>query len=144
MSKSKSKTHEKKYHSLDQLDPKMQDCILEYSKNGELPCAVAFQIVENRSMPADEIGRVMDRMKIKLVKCQLGLFGYHPVGKIVTKGGLVDEPLKKAIYQKITDKRISCIDVWKIASELGIGKLVVSNGCETLSIKINSCQLGAF
>ncbi len=144
MREPKSKAQEKEYHSQDQLDPKMRDCIFEYSRDGELPCVVAFQLVENRSMSADEIGKYMDRMKIKLVKCQLGLFGYHPVGKIVTKGELVDEPLKKAICQKIMDKRISCIDVWKIASEFGIGKLAVSNACETLSIKINSCQLGAF
>ncbi len=144
MSKSKSKTHEKKYHSPDQLDPKLRDCILEYSKNGELPCAAAFQIVENIGMPANEIGKYTDQMDIRIVQCQLGLFGHSPVKKIVNKGELVDEPLKKAIHQKIIQNRLSCIDAWKIASELGIGKLSVSNGCETLSIKINSCQLGAF
>ena len=144
MSESKSKTHEKEYHSRDQLDPKIRDCILEYSKNKELPCAVAFQLVENRSMSADEIGKYADRMKIKIVKCQLGLFGYHPVKNIVKNGKPVDDLLKKAIYQKIMDKRLSCIDAWMIASEFGIGKLAVSNACETLSIKIRSCQLGAF
>jgi hypothetical protein len=144
MSNFRSKTQEKEDYSQNPLDPKLRDCILEYSKNGELPCAVAFQIVENRSMSADEIGKYMDRMKIRIVKCQLGLFGYHPVKKIVKNAESVDEPLKKAIQQKANRSRLSCIDAWKIASELGIGKLAVSNACETLSIKINSCQLGAF
>jgi len=144
MSESGSKAKKKEYHSKDPLDPKRLDCILEYSKNGKLPCAVAFQIVENIGMPADEIGKYTDQMDIRIVQCQLGLFGHSPVKKIVKKGELVEEPLKKAIHQKIIQNRLSCIDAWKIASEFGISKLAVSNACETLSIKINACQLGAF
>jgi hypothetical protein len=144
MSESGSKAKKKEYHSQDSLDPKRRDCILEYSKNGKLPCAVAFQIVENMGMPANEIGKYTDQMDIRIVKCQLGLFGHRPVKKIVKSGEPVDEPLKKAIHQKIIRNRLSCIDAWKIASEFGIGKLAVSSACETLSIKIYSCQLGAF
>jgi hypothetical protein len=144
MGKPGSEDHEEKFPSRDQLDPDRRETILDRSKNGELACAVAFQIVESGNIPADEIGLYANQMKIRLVKCQLGLFGYHPDKKIVKKIQNVDESLKKAIKDKIMDNRLSCIQVWQIASELGLPKLSVSNACETLSIKIHSCQLGAF
>ena len=144
MGKSKPKSYEGKYISPDQLDPEQQKYILEHAKGGELACAAAFQIVKNRHMPASEIGMYTDVMKIRLVKCQLGLFGYSPDKKIVKKMDQVDSNLQKAIQQKSKDKRVACVDAWQIASELGVPKLAVSNACETLSIKIHSCQLGAF
>jgi hypothetical protein len=144
MSNSKPKADKGKYTSQEQLDPELQKYILEYAKDEKLPCAVAFQIVEKKNIPADEIGMHVDFMKIRLAKCQLGLFGYQPEKKIVKKGEQVGEFLEKAIHQKAIDKRLSCIDIWQIASELGVAKLAVSNACETLSIKIHSCQLGAF
>lgn len=144
MGKPGPEDHERKYPIQDQLDPEQRKTILDHSKNGELACAVAFQIVENRNIPADEIGMYANQMKIRLVKCQLGLFGYQPEKKIVKKIPKVDASLQKAINDKSMDNRLSCIQVWQIASELGVPKLSVSNACETLSIKIHSCQLGAF
>lgn len=144
MGKSRPKGYEGKYTTQDQLDPEQQKKILEHVKGGELACAVAFEIVNNKHMTASEIGQYTDVMKIRLVKCQLGLFGYLPNKKIVKKMDQVDGLLQKAIHQKSKDNRLSCPDAWQIASDLGIPKLAVSNACETLSIKIHSCQLGAF
>ncbi len=126
------------------MDPARREQILGYAKGGELPCSVAFQIVEEGNLSADEIGMYSDLMKIRLVTCQLGLFGYQPEKKIVKKQDQISESLEKAIHQKSQENRLACADAWQIATDLGVTKLSVSNACETLSIKIHSCQLGAF
>jgi len=144
MTESKPKATTGTYTSFDQLDPELRACILDRTKERELPCAVAFQIVADRNVTAKEIGMYVDLLKIRLAKCQLGLFGYKPEKKIVKKQDHIPESLGKAIHLKTIDNRIACIDIWQIASELGVTKLSVSNACETLSVKIHSCQLGAF
>jgi hypothetical protein len=144
MSMTKTGNKQGKYQSEDQLDPERRQWIREYAREGTLPCAVAFQIVEKKQMPPQEIGAYTDVMKIRLAKCQLGLFGYQPEKKIVKKVETVDTRLQEAIRKKAVDNRLACADAWEIAAQLKIPKLEVGNACETMSVKMHSCQLGAF
>jgi len=45
---------------------------------GTLSCAAAFQLSADLEKPPAEIGKAADLLDIRLVKCQLGLFGYAP------------------------------------------------------------------
>ncbi len=42
--------------------------------NGRLPCAVAFKLEREHGVSLEEIGDVANRLKIKIVSCQLGCF----------------------------------------------------------------------
>jgi len=125
-------------------DPELKKILQEKTKGNELPCAVAFSIGKDHGIPIDQIGMAADFLKIKLTKCQLGLFGYKPGKKIVKTTAAIDKNLEVRIKKASPEGKISCKAAWQIASDLGIGKLEVGNTCETLSIKIGACQLGAF
>jgi len=45
-----------------------------YLVNGRLPCAVAFKLGRELGVSLEEIGDVANRLKIKMVSCQLGCF----------------------------------------------------------------------
>ena len=90
------------------------------------------------------MGKAADLMEIKLVKCQLGLFGYEPVKKIVKPKPAANTDLEKAIRSSLVDGKLSCEAAWEIAHEFNISKMSVSAICEALKIKITPCQLGAF
>ena len=64
-------------------DEKLQKIIAEKIKNNELPCAVAFVVADQLSISPAEVGQYADQVKLRLVKCQLGLFGYQPEKRIV-------------------------------------------------------------
>ena len=118
--------------------------ILNRVTDNELSCVAAFEIAVKLNVPAKDIGEAADRLKLKLVNCQLGLFGYKPDKKIVKAQETVSAELKAAIGNYLEDGRLSCVKAWEIAAKLKIQKLSVSCACETLKIKIKECQLGAF
>jgi hypothetical protein len=118
--------------------------IINRSKENKIPCAVAFEIAKELQVSADAVGMTVDLINYRLVKCQLGLFGYQPNKKIVKPQNKVSEDLKDAISDALIQGRLSCKNAWDIASHFKVHKMKVSGACETMGVKIKHCQLGAF
>jgi hypothetical protein len=83
-------------------------------------------------------------MELRLVKCQLGLFGYQPEKKIVKPALSVGANVEEAILAGLVNGRLPCKTAWDISQQLGIHKMKVSAACDAMGIKIRPCQLGAF
>ncbi len=127
-----------------QADPIATDKIKNSAKNGEVACAVAFQIAEELKHSPAEIGKTIDLLDFRLIKCQLGLFGYGPGKKVVKPKAPKNQQLEEAIREALVGEKLSCRDTWSIASRFNVPKMTVSAACEALEIKIKPCQLGAF
>ena len=113
-------------------------------RNGELACAVAFSVAEELGKTPQQVGKAADLLGFRLVKCQLGLFGYAPEKKIVKPKRPEDPELAAAIREAAAQGRLSCRETWRIAARFGLRKMAVSSACEALGQKIKPCQLGAF
>ncbi len=125
-------------------DPVIREAIRQQAPQGELPCAVAFQIAASLKVTPAAVGQALDLMAYRLVKCQLGLFGYSPQKRIV-KPQPPDTPEVAAAIQAALEKgRLPCRAAWAIAKRFGLRKMAVSGACEALGVKIKPCQLGAF
>jgi hypothetical protein len=111
---------------------------------GEIPCAVAFSIAEEMRIPPGEVGFTLDMLGIKVIKCQLGLFGYKPSKKVVKPAENVPQDLQKAIRDSLINGRLPCVAAWQIADRFGLRRMEVSSACEALNIKMSACQLGSF
>ena len=112
-------------------------------KGSSLSCAEAFDIARSLDVERRDVGSTLDSMKIKIVKCQLGLFG-HKEGKRVKPDSSPPEALSSVLTPFRKTGRISCSRVQEIARELNLGRPAVVNACEAFGIKITPCQLGAF
>ncbi|KPA16821.1 regulatory protein [Candidatus Magnetomorum sp. HK-1] len=126
------------------VNRKLLETIQERLQAEKLPCAVAYDIAQKSCIPMKEIGQTADIAEIKLSKCQIGLFGYAPEKKKITKLERIEPVLKQKILSTQHENIISCENIWKISEELQLNKLHVSCACETLGLKIKHCQLGAF
>lgn len=126
------------------ISSKLERAVKEKAKNNELPCAVAFVIVDELNEDPAMVGRAVDLCDFALVKCQLGLFGYKPKKKILKPAKVVLPEMEKAVTSSVYQGRISCARCWEIAKELDVPKMSVSAACDAMSIKIKPCQLGAF
>ena len=126
------------------IDPSLKSALLRQTTDGELPCAVAFELAKSLDVPPGAVGQAADLLELPLVKCQLGLFGYRPKKKIVKPAKVVAPELKKAILDGSQEDRLPCKTAWEIADALGIHKMKVSAACDALGVKVKPCQLGAF
>ncbi|MBW2107583.1 MAG: hypothetical protein JRI36_02800 [Deltaproteobacteria bacterium] len=126
------------------LSPALRDIVVHKADGGRLSCAVAFKIAIAHHLSPIEVGRAADLLELRLVKCQLGLFGYGPGKNVLTPVRSVPEPLKKAIFQGITDGRLPCKRAWEIAKAHDLHKFKIAAACNALDVKIGPCQLGAF
>ena len=56
-----------------QLD-KLEQHLYEISKENRIHCSTALAIAKSLGIPAGEVGKAANRLKIKISKCQLGCF----------------------------------------------------------------------
>ena len=129
---------------MEKHDERLRQQMTERAKDGELPCAVALEIANQLNAAPAVVGACADAIKIRLVKCQLGLFGYSPNKKIVKARPEVSDALRRAIGENLENGHLPCQRSFAIAADLGVHKMDVSGACETLGIKIKPCQFGAF
>ena len=120
------------------------EAVKKRSRQGALTCPLAFKIAGELVVHPGEVGKAMDILEINIVKCQLGLFGYSPVRKIVQQAESVSEELEAALRSAMIDGRLPCAEIFRIAGEFKLAKIRVAAACEKLKIRVSACQLGAF
>ena len=136
--------HYAKKHPGKKLDLQIAQAVKQKITDGKITCAAAHKVASELGIPPNEIGLAIDLLELRIIKCQLGLFGYGPQKRIVNPAKNISPQFKKAIMADLINNRLSCICSWEIAKKMGIAKIDVSAACEKLQIKISSCQIGAF
>ena len=126
------------------INPDIETEIKNRTTSKKLPCAMAFDIAKSLNVSPHEVGKTADLLNVRLTKCQLGLFGHEQAKRGVTSQKPPYPEIENAILEAQVNNQLSCKAVWEIASQFGVTKIMVSNACEALGIKINACQLGAF
>ncbi len=137
--------HYAKKHPPDRkVQPEIAEALKQKATKRKVSCAAAHKIAGDLNVPPAEVGFTIDTLEIRIIKCQMGLYGYHPEKRIVKPAETVTQSLEKAIRDALVNGKIECAAAWDIAKKFGIARMDVSSACETLKVKISSCQLGAF
>lgn len=128
-----------------QLNPTIAGAIRKCSAEGNVPCTEAFRIAEEMNIQPSEVGRALDLLEIRIIKCQLGLFG-HEKGErlIVEPAETVPQDLEETIRASLVNGRLPCAIAWEIAKRFNVPKMGITSACERLNLHISQCQLGAF
>lgn len=126
------------------MDERIMAIVNERAKEGTLGCAEAFRIAAELDVPPQVVGEAADAAHVRLVRCQLGLFGYGERKRLVRPAQNVPPELEQAIRESLAEGRLPCATAWAIADRLGLERMDVSNAAERLGIRIKPCQLGAF
>ena len=127
-----------------QLNSQIAESVKRKISNDKITCAAAHKIAHDLNVSPAEVGVVLDLLETRISKCQLGLFGYGPQKSIVQPIKNVSPLLREAMENAMVKDRLPCASSWKIAKKFGVAKMDVAAACETLSIRISSCQIGAF
>jgi hypothetical protein len=122
----------------------IRHAVADTLSKGTITCTAAHEIAASLKVSPKEVGMAIDLQEGRIVKCQLGLFGYDLDKKKVKPAENIDPVVQKAIEKSLIDGRLACADTWRLAQEHGMPRLAMANVCESLGIKIKPCQLGAF
>ena len=128
----------------DAVDATTIEAVRINSSNNEISCEEAAAIAAGLAKSMSEVGAACDLLELHIIKCQLGLFGYHPQKKIVSAAQSVVPELEQAIREKLVGGTLPCKTAWEIAEKLALPRMKVASACEALQIKVSPCQLGAF
>ena len=112
--------------------------------DGRISCKTAHDIAAALNVPPEKVGVAIDLLNGRIQACQMGLFGYGKTKTIAKEGPPVAPELGNAIQDGLVQGRLACADAWRIAEAAGIKRLDMGRVCETMGVKINRCQLGAF
>lgn len=133
-----------KHSADDRPDPAVADAVASKAKDGRISCAAAFEIAGRLGADPAAVGKTLDLLNLRLIKCQLGLFGYEPQKKIASPPQTSPPELLEALRGSLQDGRLPCVRAWALAEKFQLPKLRVGGVCEAAGIKIKPCQLGAF
>ena len=133
-----------KYPPQRKVNPAVRAAVASKAEHGTITCAAAFSVATEMKIPPEEVGFTIDKSEIRIIKCQLGLFGNTPIGKIVQAEKEIPSELENAIREKLVNNRLPCSAAWDIAARFKLPRIRVAGTCEALKIKISNCQLNAF
>jgi hypothetical protein len=141
--------HEDKGHYADkhpdrEIDPVIVNKLEHLADQGRLPCTAAHRAASDLTVSPEEIGIQADLMELRIIQCQLGLFGHEPETKRIDPSIEVSDDLWAHIENNSIDGRLSCKASWDIAKKFKVSRLDMGSACEKINIRIKPCQLGAF
>jgi hypothetical protein len=125
-------------------DPAIVKKLEHLKEQNRLTCVAAHRAAADLQVSPKVVGIQADLMELRIVECQLGLFGYAPEPKRIDPGIEISDDVWAAIENKSTDGRLSCQACWDLAKELKMSRLDMGSACEKINIRIKPCQLGAF
>lgn len=130
-----------------ELNEKAAEAISRRVKNERISCTSAHAAAAEVGISPAELGKALDLMEVRIVGCQLGLFGHkgsgdHGKAELELPENAAE--LKAAIAARTNADGISCAKLWEAAAEAGCKKFQASAACDEEKINIHSCQLGAF
>lgn len=127
-----------------QLNETIAAKIKEKAVDNKISCADAHAIALKLKVSPADVGAAIDLLEIRVNKCQMGLFGYKGKTNIPELPDDVNPEIKTAISLLVKNEHIPCAAAWDIAKKFKISKAAVSAVCNSMKVKISTCQLGAF
>jgi hypothetical protein len=119
------------------------------AEDGALPCVSAIALAQAKNIDPLEIGRAADALKIRLGRCQLGLFGFPGRAKGWETAGVAGLPVPRPFENALrgaaaASGSLSCSMIWRLADAHGLSRVRAGCAADKLGLKIVDCQLGAF
>ena len=126
------------------MDEKLKAHLMEKAGEKTIKCTEALLTAAEMGKTPQDVGVHLDLLEIRILECQLGLFGFSPVKRIVKRAGSIDPAIRQLIEGEMKNGCISCEFLLKIAEQNNILPVDVAGMCEALEVQIKPCQLGAF
>ena len=120
------------------------DLVKASLEDGNLRCAVAFEISDDAKIPRIAVGAMADKLGIRITNCQIGCF---KVGKTIHDnhaGKKIDDAIITMLEALRKNNELTCASVFELALELKLPPMAIADVANLRNLKIRRCQLGCF
>ncbi len=119
------------------LSQSQKDKILDsLNEDGKLSCVKALSLSKQLNIQTNLMCDVADELNIKIVECELGVFGSRPLGD------KDDELYNKILSLCDENKKITCPILWEEAKKSSMKN--VRSTVKQTDIFVTYCKLGCF
>jgi hypothetical protein len=126
----------------------LQDQLRAATKEDQLSCALAHKLAREWGIMPEALGAVAKEAGIRIIRCQMGLFGFGPKGtpsyRVVRPADHIPQALSVDVHTALVDGRLPCRSAWELGQRHGLAYRQIGNVLEALEIKVKPCQLGQF
>jgi hypothetical protein len=127
-----------------QLNEAIASRIKEKISDNKISCEEAHNIATGLNVTPADVGATIDLLEVRIIKCQLGLFGYGKEKNIPVLTDTINPDIELAVKSSLVNDRLACLSAWEIAKKFNISRPMIAAVCEKMKVKISPCQLGAF
>lgn len=122
----------------------LENQVKDSLSNGYLPCAIAFTIARDFSVPVVAVGQVADNIGHRITGCQIGCFKVEKTLRDNIQPGQVDDKIVAEVEALNSRDELTCSAVFELAKRFQVKPLAVADAANINHLKISNCQLGCF
>ena len=112
--------------------------------NDYLPCAIAFNIARELSVPVVAVGQVADNIGHRITGCQIGCFKVEKTPRDDVRSDQIDDNILSEVEALDKSSGLTCAAVFELAERFKVKPLAVADAANFKHLKIHNCQLGCF
>lgn len=113
-------------------------------KDGYLSCPTAWRIAKEANVPKIAVGKITDRLGIRITNCQLGCFSIEKTQYDKSSHKNIDDEVVTMIKALKESDQLTCAKVFDLARQYKLKPMVIADEINAMGFKIRSCQLGCF
>ena len=126
------------------LNIELEEKVVSSLVDDQLPCAVALKIDRELKISPREVGKTVDKLRVRIVNCQLGCFQVEKMTHQNLNGIDIKKMLLEEIEASLVNGNLPCTVALEVAKRLKVAPKEVGDTATKQKIKISSCQLGCF
>ncbi len=113
-------------------------------KDGYLSCPTAWRIAKEANVPKIAIGKITDRLGIRIANCQIGCFKVDKTIHDNLAHKKIDNTIVTTLETLEKNHELTCAKVFDLALQQRFTPMAIADVANLRNWKIHSCQLGCF
>ena len=126
----------------------LEDQLRAAAKEDQLPCSLLHNLAREWGVMPEALGSAAREAGIRIIRCQMGLFGFGPKGtpsyRVVQPAEDIPEAISLEAQAALVNGRLPCRAAWELGRRHGLPYRQIGNVLEALKIRVKPCQLGHF
>ena len=127
-----------------ELLSELESAVKASLKDGYLSCPTAWRIAKEANVPKIAIGKITDRLGIRITNCQIGCFKVDKTIHDNLAHKKIDNTIITTLEALEKNNELTCAKVFELALQQKLTPMAIADVANLRNWKIRYCQLGCF